>query len=151
MRVLVATDLSPAADIALREGAALAAPGGALAVVHALAPLTEFWLPNFAGHLAKITERASESLTQRVRSVLGPQPVELFVEDDVDYAAIIKRAEAWKRSDRGALRRYRASCLASCQGGPTSRRRSSAGREARDVQRSGPLNDARKVSTCSEV
>jgi nucleotide-binding universal stress UspA family protein len=96
MRVLVATDLSPAADVALHEGAALAAPGGALAVVHALPPLLDFWLPNYAGHLAKSSARASEALTQRVRSVLGSLPVELFVEDDVDYAAIIRRADAWK-------------------------------------------------------
>jgi len=96
MRVLVATDLSPAADVALHEGAALAGSGGALAVVYALPPLLEFWLPNFAEQLAKTAARASETLAHWVRGVLGSLPVELFVEDDVDYAAIIKRAEAWK-------------------------------------------------------
>jgi nucleotide-binding universal stress UspA family protein len=97
-RVLVATDLSDAADLALREGAALAAsPDDSLAVVHArpAEPFFDTWLPQRAEVDAKIAARASEAVRERTRRVVGDR-AEVFVDDDVDYAAIIKRAEAWR-------------------------------------------------------
>jgi nucleotide-binding universal stress UspA family protein len=97
MRVLVATDLSEGADMALREGASLAAtPIDALAVVHALRQpsFTATWLPSAEAHDAHRVSRAHELLSERTRRAIGV-PVEIFVEDDVDYAAIVARAETW--------------------------------------------------------
>lgn len=99
MRVLVATDLSDAADVALREGAAMTSkPEDALAVVHALPPLPllKMWLPQFADDRAAIAARAADAVTERTRRVLGDRAPEVFVENEVDYAAIIERAEDWK-------------------------------------------------------
>lgn len=98
MRVLVATDLSDGADVALREAAALSSTSSdALAVVHVLPPrpFIEMLLSHLAEDVAKVTARATAAVRQRVRSVLGDRG-EVFVEDDIDYAAIIKRAEEWK-------------------------------------------------------
>ncbi len=106
----------------MREGAALAAPGDALAVVHVLPPLPfiKLWLPNLAGEVEKVSARASEALSERIRSVLGARPAEVFVEDDVDYAAIIKRAEAW-RADTIVLGSHGQSGLARVFGGVAER------------------------------
>lgn len=97
MRVLVATDLSDAASVALREGAALAStPEGALAAVHVLPPLPfiKLWLPNLAEEPATIAARASKTVGEWMRGVVENR-TEVFIEDGVDYAAIIRRAEAW--------------------------------------------------------
>lgn len=97
MRVLVATDLSNAADVALREGASLAAAeNGVLAIVHAVPqPFLETWLPHRpAKDAARLAAQASELVRERARSLVGDR-AEIFVDDGVDYAAIIKRAEAW--------------------------------------------------------
>jgi nucleotide-binding universal stress UspA family protein len=99
MRVLVATDLSDAADVALREGAAMASTAGdALAVVHALPalPFLKMWLPQFAEDRATVATRAADAVKARTRSVLGDRATEVFVENEVDYAAIIERAEEWQ-------------------------------------------------------
>jgi nucleotide-binding universal stress UspA family protein len=97
MRVLVATDLSDGADAALREGAALAAtPNDALAVIHAL-PQPSFvatWIPHPSGNFAHRATRAHELIDERIGGVLGRR-VEAYVDDDVDYAAIISRAQTW--------------------------------------------------------
>ncbi len=97
MRVLVATDLSDAADVALREGAALAsAPGAALAVIHVVPelPFLQSWPSRPGDEEAKIAARAIETTRARTHKVVGER-AEVFVELGVDYAAIIKRAEAW--------------------------------------------------------
>lgn len=99
MRVLAATDISEASDVAVLEAAALASGAGdALAVVHVLPslPFIEMWLPHLAPDPAKMVAKATESVGNRVRSLMSSRPVELFVEDGVDYAAIIQRAESWK-------------------------------------------------------
>jgi nucleotide-binding universal stress UspA family protein len=97
MRVLVATDLSDGADAALREGAALAAaPNDALAVIHAL-PQPSFlatWSSHPGGESARRARRAHELIDERMASVLGRR-VEAYVDDDVDYTAIISRAQTW--------------------------------------------------------
>ena len=97
MRVLVATDLSDGSDAALREGAALAAtPNDALAVIHAL-PQPSFvatWIPHPSGESAHRATRAHELIDERIGGVLGRR-VEAYVDDDVDYAAIIGRAQTW--------------------------------------------------------
>ena len=98
MRVLVATDLSDAADVALREGAALAAGAtDALAVIHALPPLSfvKMWLPQLADDPAKLSERAARAVREWMRGVVGDR-AEVFIDDAIDYAAIIRRAEEWK-------------------------------------------------------
>ena len=100
MRVLVATDLSEAADVALRDGSRLASgPESALAAVHVLPPqpFIDAWLPNLGADGAKIlAARAEKKVHERLGSVVGARPAEVFIDDDVDYAAIIRRAEAWK-------------------------------------------------------
>lgn len=98
MRVLVATDLSDAADVALREGAALASnPQDVLAVVHVLPPLPfiKMWSPDVVDGVERNAVRASEAVRRRSIAVTGGR-AEVFVEDGVDYAAIVKRAEAWR-------------------------------------------------------
>ena len=121
-RVLVATDLSDAADLALREGAALAAtPDDSLAVVHVLPalPFLDMWLPQRAEDDAKIAARASEAVRERTRRVVGDR-AEVFVDDGVDYAAIIKRAEAW-RADVIVIGSHGRSGLARAFGGVVER------------------------------
>lgn len=86
MRVLAATDLSDAADHALREGAALAATaGGAFAVIHVLPPLHP---------ISVLDARATEAVRARVARVAEPH--ELFVEVGSAYAEIVRRAEGWR-------------------------------------------------------
>jgi universal stress protein A len=122
MRVLAATDLSDAADVALREGAALAStPESELAVVHVLPapPFLKMWLPNLAEDTAKIATRASATVRDRMRILVGGR-VEIFVEDGVDYAAIIKRAEAW-RADVVVVGSHGRSGLARAFGGVAER------------------------------
>lgn len=101
-RILVAVDLSPASLEALREAHARAvATGAALAVVHVLPHLynlhTLFPQDNQAGMLglAELEQRMRSALDDRVRAVVGPGDVTFFVEQGVDYAEIIRRAEAW--------------------------------------------------------
>jgi nucleotide-binding universal stress UspA family protein len=86
MRVLVATDLSAAADVALAMGASLAStPGGALAAIHVL--------PAFHT-ISILDERATLAVREHVDRAAGRVP-ELFVEEGSAVAEILKRAEAW--------------------------------------------------------
>jgi len=86
MRVLVATDLSAAADVALATAASLAsAPGGALAAIHIL--------PSFPS-LSILDERTRLAVRDHVDRVAGHVP-ELFVEEGSAVGEILKRAEAW--------------------------------------------------------
>ncbi len=98
MRVLVATDLSDAADVALREGAALApTPKDAIAIIHALPPLPIIrqWLPLLGEDAAKLPARAAQAVRERMRGVVGDQ-AEVFIEHAVDYPAILRRADTWR-------------------------------------------------------
>ncbi len=98
MRVLVATDLSDAADVALREGAALApTPQDAFAVIHALPPLAliKQWLPLLGEDAAKLPARAAQAVRARMHNVVGDR-AEVFIEQAFDYPAILRRAETWR-------------------------------------------------------
>lgn len=87
MRVLIATDLSDAADAALREGAALAAAkDDALAVVHVLPPLHP---------VSVLDERVTMTVRDRVARAIQ-RPHELFVEVGAAHGEILKRAEAFR-------------------------------------------------------
>lgn len=109
MRVLVATDLSAAADEALRHGSALAraVPGSALAVchvlpsLHAVRPLFPHLAVKESQDLMDLPVRAGATVTSRVEAVTGRarDEYELFVDEGVDYAEIVRRAESW-RADR---------------------------------------------------
>jgi nucleotide-binding universal stress UspA family protein len=86
MRVLVATDLSDAADVAIREAAGLALKtGDALAVAQVLMP----------GPVPDTAARKTD-LRDRVLRVCG-RKAEVFVEAGIEteYAAIVHRADAW--------------------------------------------------------
>ena len=97
MRVLIATDLSDAADVALHDAAAMAStPADTLAVIHVLPepPFVGALYPDPALDRDKVIARARERLRERVRHVCG-RDAEIFAEDGIDYAAIVKRAEGW--------------------------------------------------------
>jgi nucleotide-binding universal stress UspA family protein len=97
MRVLVATDLTDGADLALREGASMAAsPADSMAAVYALPlpPLLEAMFPSTAS-LEKPIALAAQAVGQQVRRVCG-RDATVFVESGVNYAAIVSRAEAWE-------------------------------------------------------
>jgi nucleotide-binding universal stress UspA family protein len=101
-RILVAVDLSAASLEALRQSHARAvATGATLAVVHVLPHLynlhTLFPQDNQAGMLglAELEQRMRTALDERVRAIVGTDEVSVFVEQGVDYAEIIRRAEAW--------------------------------------------------------
>jgi nucleotide-binding universal stress UspA family protein len=101
MRILVATDLSQAADEALRQGAALVGPGGALGVLHVLPSLqavSMLFPQRHAGdalEVGRIVAQASEAVGARVARECG-RDAELFVQEGVDYAEIVRRAEEWR-------------------------------------------------------
>jgi nucleotide-binding universal stress UspA family protein len=100
MRVLAATDLSRSADAALRLAAALAGPGGVLAVVHvlpALQPVSMLFPQRHAQDsldVAQLTVRVTDAVRERVARISGCD-AEIFVEEGAAYAAIVKRADAW--------------------------------------------------------
>ena len=120
MRVLVATDLSEAADGAIREGAALAStPADALCVVH-VPPLPRFvddYFPARAEDRMAVLAKARAALQERVRRVC-PREAELFVEDGVDRLEIVNRAELW-RADVVVLASHGRSGVARVVGGVT--------------------------------
>jgi nucleotide-binding universal stress UspA family protein len=101
-RILVAVDLSAGSLDALREAHARAAGTGALlAVSHVLPNLynlhTLFPQDNQAGMLglAELERRVRGLLDENVRAIVGAQEVAVFVEQGVDYAEVIRRAQAW--------------------------------------------------------
>lgn len=101
-RILVAVDLSPASLDALREAHARAtANGGALAVCHVLPQLYSmsalFPQDNQEGMLgiADLESQVRGAVDEAVRAVVGTDAVEIFVEQGVDYAEIIRCAETW--------------------------------------------------------
>ena len=101
MRVLVATDLSRAADEALRQAAALAGANGALCVVHVLPSLQAVSMLFPQRHaqdaldVLEITAQATEAVRERVRRVCERE-AELAVAEGTDYAEIVRYAEGWK-------------------------------------------------------
>lgn len=102
MRVLVATDFSEASDVALREGTKMAsAPSDALGVVYALPRLIHesLFFPTrdkaLEARAKELVERATTMLHGRV-ALLTHRPAELFVDEGIDYAAIVQRAETWR-------------------------------------------------------
>lgn len=124
MRTLVAIDLSPASDEALRQGT----PSEALAVCHVI-PNLHSVRPLFP-HLAlaesqlidDLPRRAAEAISARVETVTGlaPSAYETFIDTGVDYAEIARRAEAWK-ADRIVVGAHGVSGLASILGGVAER------------------------------
>jgi nucleotide-binding universal stress UspA family protein len=101
MRVLVATDLSKAADEALKQAAALAGTSGALCAIHVLPSLQAVSMLFPQRHaqdaldVVKITAQATEAVRERVRRVCEGD-AELYVAEGTDYAEIVRHAEAWK-------------------------------------------------------
>lgn len=97
-RVLVATDFSETADLALAEAHERVGPAGALAVCyarHGQRPAA----PPVGGNkpASATTDDLIEAVTERVVTVTG-RPRDNFVvaiDDDEPYAAIVRRAEAW--------------------------------------------------------
>lgn len=97
MRVLVATDLSDAADVALRQGCAMASgPADALAVVHVVPPprLLDPYLPSRAEDRTEVRARAGAAVEGRLRRVCERR-AEIFIEDGPEYAELVRRAERW--------------------------------------------------------
>ena len=103
-RVLVATDLHPAADEAIRQAHAWAGTEDAFAVSHVLPNLQPISLLFPQRHQAAIFDvvellnRAENAVRQRVAQLTGraPDSFEVFIDQGVDYAEITRRAAAWK-------------------------------------------------------
>lgn len=101
-RILAAIDLSPGSLDALREAQSRAASiGGVLAVCHVLSQTYDihalFPQENQAWMLRQAEREADarDAFQECVRSTVGVEGVETFVEQGVDYAEIVRRAEAW--------------------------------------------------------
>lgn len=97
-RVLVATDFSETADLALVEAHERVGPAGALAVCYARHGQPAAILPG-AGDSPppRTTEETSEAVAARVVARTG-RPRDSFVvaiDDGEPYAAIVRRAETW--------------------------------------------------------
>jgi nucleotide-binding universal stress UspA family protein len=101
MRILVASDLSPASDEAVRQGLSLAsAEGNELALCHVLpgAPMhtlfPQDYEPDVEAHLA-LQPRVAEALRTQVSRLAAGAYVafQTFIEQGSDYAEIIRRAE----------------------------------------------------------
>jgi nucleotide-binding universal stress UspA family protein len=102
MRVLVATDLSRAADEAVRQAAAMAGTSGALAAIHVLPTTLQAVSMLFpqrhaqdALDVAQLITRVKDTLKERVAAVSG-RDAETFVPEGTDYAEIVRKAETWK-------------------------------------------------------
>ncbi len=97
MRVLVGTDLSEAADLAVREGDRLASdPTDALAVVHVLTHGREHaWRPGRSERRAEAIAQTDAAVEARMRRLCRRRP-EIFLEQGLEPAAITRRAERWK-------------------------------------------------------
>src|SRR6185437_3477567 len=102
-RILAAIDLGEHSSAVL-AAAKEAAKGGRLGVSHVvphLGPVRPLF-PQLATPendvFAAVPARAREAARERVQAQLGlgPDDYELFVDEGVDYAEIVKRAEAWK-------------------------------------------------------
>ena len=103
-RILVATDLHPAADVAIEQAHAWAEKGDAFAVCHVLPNLqpTSMLFPQATQDrlfdIATISDRAEMAVRKRVSEITGraTDSFEAFIDQGIDYAEITKRAVAWK-------------------------------------------------------
>lgn len=102
MRVLAAYDFSDPSKEALEEARAeVKASGGVLGLCHVLPVMYE--LQPFFGQfkqdatfdVAATEAELRRSLEDRARELTGGADVELFIEQGVAYAEIVRRAEAW--------------------------------------------------------
>ncbi len=104
MRVLVATDLSESADEAIRQAQAWVGSGGVLAACHVLPNVQAmnmlFPQRTEEGILEStaLSARADVAVRERVSSITGraPDQFEVFADQGIDYAEIVRRASAWK-------------------------------------------------------
>jgi nucleotide-binding universal stress UspA family protein len=101
MRVLIATDLSASSDEAIRQAAALAGTSGALAAVHVL-PILQTVSTLFPQAHARealdesqVIIRVTDAVGDRVARI-AEREAEIFVDQGIDYAEIVRRAEVWK-------------------------------------------------------
>jgi nucleotide-binding universal stress UspA family protein len=102
MRVLVATDASVASDEAMREGVALASsPDDVLAVLHVLPLLAHqsLFLPArdaaSEARASQIVASANAAVRERAAR-FAPNAKEIFVDEGIDYAGIVRRAQDWR-------------------------------------------------------
>jgi len=104
MRTLVAVDLSPASNAALRDAALRQPKGEPLAVCHvipnvgAIRPLFPHLASAENAELSGLAARAEEAVRRNVEEITGltPPAYDLFVDEGIDYAEIVRRAEEWK-------------------------------------------------------
>lgn len=102
-RVLVATDFSETADLALIEAHERAGPTGALLVCYARPAWPSSSLlgaqsnPLESEKAADLDARASEAVVSRVVQITGRarERFSVAIDNEEPYAAIVKRAEAW--------------------------------------------------------
>jgi nucleotide-binding universal stress UspA family protein len=104
MRILVATDLHPAGDEAIRQAHAWAGADDVLAVCHVLPNLqaVSMLFPQVTQEhifdVATISDRAEIAVRKRISEITGraTDSFEAFIDQGVDYAEVTKRAAAWK-------------------------------------------------------
>ncbi|MEO8874224.1 MAG: universal stress protein, partial [Polyangiaceae bacterium] len=104
MRILVATDLHPAADEAIRQAHAHAGESDTFAVCHVLPnlqPLSVLFPQQNQENIfdvAALSARAETAVRDRVAQLTGraADSFEVFLDQGVDYAEITRRAQSWK-------------------------------------------------------
>lgn len=102
-RILAAVDLGEHSNAVL-AAAKHAARGGKLAFSHVvphlgpIKPLFPHLVAQEQYAFAELEKRAAAAARERIAAVteLAPDAYELFVDEGVDYAEIVKRADAWK-------------------------------------------------------
>jgi nucleotide-binding universal stress UspA family protein len=101
-RILVGTDLSEAADEALRQAHTRAtATGAKLGVVHVIPSLVGahplFPQENAAwmAQVGQLEAKALAAVEGRVKTLVGSTDVELFLERGAEHVEILRRAESW--------------------------------------------------------
>lgn len=103
MRTLVAVDLSPASDDAVRVAMKQRTEGDTLGICHvvprltAIHPLFPHLITTDLEVLGELPRRAAEAIASHLESELGLEPSEydLFIDEGVDYAEIVSRAEKY--------------------------------------------------------
>jgi nucleotide-binding universal stress UspA family protein len=88
MRILLATDLSKGSETAIREGLSIASPADSLAIVRVVS--VQELRPG------QDLKRASDLVREQVSRISDRAIETTFVDEGVDYAAIVRRAEAWQ-------------------------------------------------------
>ncbi|MEO7112727.1 MAG: universal stress protein [Polyangiaceae bacterium] len=103
MKILVATDLHPAADEAIRQAHAWCGADDTLAVSHVLPNLQSMSMlfpqntQESLFDLKPLLEKAEIAVRARVSQLTGraPESFDVFLDQGVDYAEITRRAAAW--------------------------------------------------------